>query len=216
MKITTQQLLILTFCMVAGFVAKRVVMPFTAILTDFVRIPGGSLATGFALAFLVIGVSLVPVRGAGTLMGFVQGAMALFLGMSGYQGALALVTYTLPGLVIDLCAAVMKERDVLYFMLTCVLSNTACALFSNALVFHLHGLSLLLWVLMGALSGIAGGLAAGLHRRAVRYRIVAKEECIMNRTRIAGLGCVSTVLAIAVAGLLHRGAQDVPASRTAP
>ena len=62
-------------------------MPFTAILTDFVRIPGGSLATGFALAFLVIGVSLVPVRGAGTLMGFVQGAMALFLGMSGYQGA---------------------------------------------------------------------------------------------------------------------------------
>ena len=33
----------------------------------------------------------------------------------------------------------------------------------------------------------------------------------MNRTRIAGLGCVLIVLAIAVAGLLHRGAQDVPA-----
>lgn len=178
MKITTQQLLILTFCMVAGFVAKRVVMPFTVILTDFVRIPGGSLATGFALAFLVIGVSLVPVRGAGTLMGFVQGAMALFLGMSGYQGALALVTYTLPGLVIDLCAAVMKERDVLYFMLTCVLSNTACALFSNVLVFHLHGLSLLLWVLMGALSGIAGGLAAGLLYRRLSGIVLHERKSV--------------------------------------
>ena len=33
----------------------------------------------------------------------------------------------------------------------------------------------------------------------------------MKRTHIAGLGCVLIVLAIAVAGLLHRGAQDVPA-----
>lgn len=33
----------------------------------------------------------------------------------------------------------------------------------------------------------------------------------MKRTHIAGLGCVLIVLAVAVAGLLHRGAQDVPA-----
>ena len=33
----------------------------------------------------------------------------------------------------------------------------------------------------------------------------------MKRTHIAGLSSVLIVLAIAVAGLLHRGAQDVPA-----
>ena len=162
MKINTRQLLMLTFCMMAGFVAKGAVSPFTSVLTDFFRIPGGSLATGFALAFLVLGVSLVPVRGAGTLMGFVQGTLALVLGMSGYQGVLALVTYTIPGIVIDLCSGVMKERDTLYFVLTCIFSNTVCALFSNLLVFHLQGIALLLWLLMGALSGIAGGAIAGM------------------------------------------------------
>ena len=72
------------------------------------------------------------------------------------------MTYTIPGIVIDLCSGVMKERDTLYFVLTCILSNTVCALFSNLLVFHLQGIALLLWLLMGALSGIAGGAIAGM------------------------------------------------------
>ena len=165
---TTMQLVIMAFCVILGLITKRIISPVTNVLTDFFRIPGGSAAAGFSLAFLVIGRELVPgFRGAATMMGLIQGILALMLGFSGYQGALAILTYTLPGLVIDLTAHVMKKRDLIYFMSASVLACIGSALLTSALVFHLAGVLLLMWLLMAACSGLAGGLCAML----LHYRI---------------------------------------------
>ena len=157
----TRDLAMMAFVLVLGLFSKRFVSPVTNILTDFFRIPGGSAAVGFSLAFLVIGRHMVSVPCAGTLMGFAQSVLALALGMSGYKGALALITYTLPGAVIDL-TTLLPADGLLGCVLACVFSCLTSALMSNLLVFHLRGLSLVLWLLLAALSGGIGGWLAHL------------------------------------------------------
>lgn len=162
-QLTTRQLAMMAFCVILGLIAKRIVSPFTNVLTDFIRLPGGSAAVGFSLAFLVIGREMVPMfRWAATLMGFLQGVLGLMLGFSGYQGIFALLTYTLPGLIIDLTARMMGKRDLAYFLCASVLACISSSLLSNLLVFHLSGLALLMWLLVAACSGIVGGICAQL------------------------------------------------------
>jgi hypothetical protein len=159
-KMTVQQMVLLTFCLIAGMCAKKTVSTFANVITDFFRIPGGSLATGFSLAFLIFGTSLVPLPGSGTLMGIVQGMLSLILGMSGYQGAFCILTYMIPGITIDFCNKVIKKRSTSYFVITCSISNVVCSLFSNVLIFHLKGSAFILWVLMATVSGIMAGTIA--------------------------------------------------------
>ena len=159
-RLSARQITLMAFCLVLGLLAKRIISPVTNVLTDFFRIPGGSAAVGFSLAFLVIGREAVPFFGSATLMGFIQSLLALALGMSGYQGPIALLTYTLPGLIIDCTALAMKTRGTIYFLCASVLSCIGSAALSNALVFHLTGPALLLWLLLAACSGVIGGFCA--------------------------------------------------------
>ena len=72
-------------------------------------IPGGSTAAGFSLAFLIIGKRFAPFPFAATVMSLVQALLALALGFSGYQGALAIFSYVAPGLLIDGLSLILKQ-----------------------------------------------------------------------------------------------------------
>lgn len=157
-KIPTVHLTYLAICIVMGLMAKRIVSPVTNMLTDFIRIPGGSAATAFSIMFLAVGCSAVNYYLAGTCSGFVQGIIALILGMSGYQGLLAIITYTIPGVVIDLIRRILKRIDLTYFVVCCCMANTLCACISNLLVFHLRSIALLLWLLIAASFGTGAGI----------------------------------------------------------
>ncbi len=159
-KIRARDMAFMAISLALGLLSKRIVSPLTNTLTDFFRIPGGSAAAGFSLAFLVIGKQIVHVPCAALIMGFVQALLALALGFSGYQGPLAVLTYTLPGAVIDLTSFLLKKHDALFCCLACTLACAASAVLSNLLVFHLRGASLILWLLLAALSGAFGGLCA--------------------------------------------------------
>ena len=173
-KISPRDLAVMAFCLALGLFSKRIISPLTNTLTDFFRIPGGSAAAGFSLAFLVIGKQMTRVSFAGTMMGFVQSLLALALGFSGYQGIFAVISYTLPGLVIDLTALCMKKQGELYCFTACTMACVAGAAVSNLLVFHLRGLSLVLWLLLAALSGAVGGACADPVSR--RLHPILKEE----------------------------------------
>lgn len=161
-RISTRQLAFMAICLTFGLLAKSIVSPLTNTLTDFFRIPGGSAAIGFSLAFLIIGKQLVPLKFAATAMGFVQSLLALGLGMSVYQGAFVLITYTLPGIVIDIVYLFFRNRREPFCFIAGILSCLSGAFASNVLVFHLSGLALLLWLLLAALSGAVGGYCACL------------------------------------------------------
>ena len=164
--LTTRQLAWLAICIALSLVSKRLIAPITNVLTDLIRIPGGGAATAFSLMFLILGCSGVEWRFAGTFSALTQGILALILGMSGYQGALILVSYTVPGMVMDLVRRLLPAEHPLYYPVVCTLTNISSALLSNLLVFRLYGIAFLLWLLVAAWCGIlAGCLGRELHKR---------------------------------------------------
>ncbi|MBQ4641103.1 MAG: hypothetical protein IJB47_00595 [Oscillospiraceae bacterium] len=162
LKIPLSHLIFLAICIALSLVTKRVISPITNLLTDFLRVPGGGAATAFSLMFLVIATSSIQWPLATAAAGFVQSLLALSMGMGAYQGAFAILTYTLPGLVIDLFRKFYPRRDNAYFSLSCGAANTTGALLTNLLVFRLEGISFLLWMLIACVIGLLGGLLGGL------------------------------------------------------
>lgn len=161
-KVSVRELAFMSLCVVLSLFAKNIVSPVTNVLTDFINIPGGSATVGFTLAFLIIGKLIVNVPWAASAMAFVQALLSLALGFSGRQGALALVSYTVPGLIIDGMAFLLRKQDAVYCIAACAAGSAASALLSSWFAMHLTGVPLLLWMIMAAVSGTAGGALAYL------------------------------------------------------
>ena len=161
-KVSLRHLTFLGICVALSLVTKRVISPITNLLTDLIRIPGGGAATAFSLMFLLVGTGGMEWRWATTAAAFVQSLIALSLGFSANQGLFAVLTYSVPGLVIDLFRVIFPVRDKTYFSLACATANTAGALLTNILVFRLEGIAFLLWILVAGSMGVFGGLLGEL------------------------------------------------------
>lgn len=154
-------LIFLALCCDLGLFSKRLIAPAANLITDALHIPGG-VGTSLSLMFLVIAAAVVGRFGCAAAMGAVQSALALAFGMVGSMGALSIIGYIVPGLVIDVILAALRRtplprRDCI------VLANAAAApcaaMTANLIVFHLSGAALLLYLSMAALSGALFGLA---------------------------------------------------------
>lgn len=171
-KIPISHLAFLSICVALSLVTKRVISPVTNLLTDFLRIPGGGAATAFCLMFLVVGTAGSRWHWATTAAVFVQSLIAMALGFGANQGAFMLLTYTLPGVAVDLLRRFYPHRNKLYFALSCTAANGVSALLTTLLVFRLEGGVLALWMLVAC----AAGLLAGLLGELLFCRIVRISE----------------------------------------
>lgn len=150
----------LALCCDLGLFAKRMINPFANLITDALHIPGG-IGTGFSLMFLTVAAALAHGRFCGAVMGTVQSALALGLGMVGSMGALSPIGYIVPGLVIDLVFAVTEHLPLSReerVVLANTLASPSAALAANCIVFHLGGVVLLLYLSVAAASGACCGL----------------------------------------------------------
>jgi len=158
-----RHLIFLALCCDLGLFTKRLIAPVANILTDSLHIPGG-IGTSFSLMFLVIAAVLLPRFGCATLMGAVQSAIALSLGMVGSMGILSPIGYIVPSFVID-CMIYISRRCGLNDELTTLSANMLAAasasLTANLLVFHLSGVVLLLYVSVALTSGAICGMLGG-------------------------------------------------------
>ncbi|MBR4035140.1 MAG: ECF transporter S component [Oscillospiraceae bacterium] len=158
-----KQLCMMSFLAVFGMFIKPVVSPVFNLLTDFIRIPGGSVTAGFSMLFLVFAAGVTGKFGTATLMGVVQAVIALNMGISSIAGLLVFITYTLPGLAIDtiICTGIFRRLPMKTRMMSAggagVLTG---AVFTNILYFHLSAVPFLLFYIFGILSGVLGGLVA--------------------------------------------------------
>ena len=158
----------LALCCDLGLFSKRLISPFTNVITDALHIPGG-IGTSFSLMFLVIAAVLLPSRFCGTIMAAVQSGLALSLGMVGNMGALSPVGYIVPGFVVDLVLSITKvlrlpQTDRM--LLANGLAAASASLTANCIVFHLRGFALLLYLILALLSGsLCGILGAQIAKR---------------------------------------------------
>lgn len=174
-----RRMLFLALCCDFGLFAKQLIAPLANIVTDALHIPGG-VGTAFSLMFVVIASALVSRFGCASLMSAVQSLLAIALGRVGSMGILSPIGYIVPGIAIDLILLLTKRLPHMDRMVLANTAASACAaLTANAIVFHLKGTPLALYLCVasvsGAFCGLLGARMVPLIRRAVSFPSSEKD-----------------------------------------
>lgn len=145
-----------------GIAIKPVIVPLAHIITGPLYIPGGVIAGGFYMLWLVLGAGIVGKRGTATIIALVQAIMVVSIGIFGTHGIVSFVTYLLPGISIDILLLIMGHRGC---CLTCcflagIVANIGGTFLVNIIFFQLPMLPLILSLSAAALSGGIGGIIA--------------------------------------------------------
>ncbi len=101
-RFSTFDLIIIALMAALGIAIKPVVVPLAHIITGPLLLPGGVVAGGFYMLWLVLGYGLTGNKpGTALLIGLIQGIVVLLQPFANH-GALSLLTYTAPGLAVEL------------------------------------------------------------------------------------------------------------------
>lgn len=155
-------LIIIAVVSALGIATKPIVVPLVHIITGPLFIPGGAVAGGFYMFWVVLGAGIVKRTGSGTLIGIVQGILVIAIGTMGTHGIMSIISYTLPGIAVDVIFLFSKNKKFtsLHYVFGCMAANVTGTLISNILFFRLPFVTVILIVSAAALSGTVGGLIA--------------------------------------------------------
>jgi len=177
-KFTVRDLVLTAVMAALGIAVKPIVVPLAHLVSTPLMIPGGALAGGLYMMWLVVAFALTGKYGTATLAGLVQAILVMITGISGSHGALSLVTYTAPGLIVDIVFFIIRRvPDTLPLsMLAGMLANLAGTVCVNVIFFSLPLIPLLLSLCAAAFSGGVGGVLSHLLLEALRrYGIKRKK-----------------------------------------
>jgi len=179
-KFTVFDLLIIAMMAALGIAIKPVVVPLSHMITGPLYIPGGTIAGGFYMLWIVLGYGLVNKLGTATLIGIVQALLIMAVGFFGNQGMVSLITYVAPGVFVDLLYLIIGSGpdSTSKAFAGGVAANVAGTLMVSLLLFRLPWIPLLLSLTSAALSGGLGGLIA--------YKLIIelKKFNIINNPKI--------------------------------
>ncbi len=161
-KFTVYDLVIMAMMASIGIAIKPFIVPLAHIITGPLYIPGGVVAGGFYMLWLVLGAGLVEKRGAATVIALVQAIMVVSVGIFGSHGIVSIITYLLPGVSIDIILLLMNHRGCCLncCFLSGIAANISGTLLVNAIFFRLPTIPLILSISVSALSGGVGGIIA--------------------------------------------------------
>ena len=178
-KFTVRDLVLIAAMAALGIAIKPVVVPLAHLVSTPLMIPGGALAGGLYMMWIVVAFGLTGKHGTATLVGIVQAILVMITGVSGSHGAMSLVSYTMPGLLVDAVFLLLRRGidSPPLAMLAGLLANLAGTVCVNIIFFSLPLVPLLLSLCVAAFSGGVGGVASWLLLSALRkYGIGRREE----------------------------------------
>ena len=161
-RFSIKDLIIIAAMAALGIAIKPVIVPLAHLVSTPLMIPGGTLAGGLYMMWLVMAMGLTKKRGAATLTGIVQAILVMVTGIAGSHGAMSLVSYTLPGAAIDIVLLIIRHRVccVKCAFVAGILANVTGTVIVNMMFFSLPLIPLLLSIAVAAFSGGIGGLLA--------------------------------------------------------
>ncbi|WP_461204698.1 ECF transporter S component [Clostridium sp. DL1XJH146] len=154
------EIIVIALMAALGLATKPIIVPLTHMITGPLFIPGGAVAGGFYMLWIVLGAGLIPKRGTATLIALTQAIIVAVTGTFGTHGVLSIVTYTLPGLMIDFIFLLLRRKITtsIDFFLAGVIANLSGTYLSNLVFFKLPLIPLVLSLATGTLSGGLGGI----------------------------------------------------------
>ncbi len=173
-RFSVRDLILITSLAALGIAIKPLINPITKIISTPLGIPGGSLAGGLYMLWLVLAVLLVDKRWTGLIFGFLQAILVILVGLAGKMGAFSLIAYTLPGLIADLSMLCGLKKDwLLTHIILCTLANLGGALVSALFFFKNPPVIIAVNAALALASGIVGGwLSYGIYQSLKQARII--------------------------------------------
>jgi len=156
------QLIIIAMMASLGIAVKPVLAPLVQIITGPLYIPGGTIAGGIYMMFIVLGAGLVKRTGTATLISIVQAIMVVSTGIFGTHGIMSFITYILPGAAVDLFFKLIRHNGC---CIGCclgagIIANITGTFLVNLVFFRLPLIPLILCLSSASLSGGLGGIIA--------------------------------------------------------
>lgn len=161
-KFSIYDLVIMSLTACLGIVFKPFAAALAHIITAPLFIPGGVLAGGFYMMWIVIGAFLVRKTGSATIIALLQGIIVMVTGFYGSHGFISLFTYMLPGIAVDCIFFICgRKRCSAGCCFTAgIAANTSGSLIVNIVFFRLPLVPLMLSLSAASLSGGIGGIIA--------------------------------------------------------
>ncbi len=163
-----------------GLGTKQLVRPLVSLITIPLLIPGGALAGGFYMLWLILIKRFVPKFGSGIFFGLVQ-ALVVMIMPFGSHGIFTFITYSLPGLAADIVEIIFRKMKSKWLtsMIEGALSNLVGTIAVSSIIFELSIEVLLFVSLLALFSGNIGGIIAYLIITQIKDPLI-QESIIEN------------------------------------
>ena len=160
-----------------GIAVKAIITPLAQIITGPLFIPGGAIAGGFYMLFLVLGYAIIKKPGTAFLIALIQALVVFIAPTPASHGIASFITYLAPGVALELLYFIMQRTS--WSLLGCflggMLANVTGSFAVNMVIFRLPLIPLLLSLSSAALSGALGGwIAYSVLARLEKLKIVTK------------------------------------------
>jgi len=181
-RFTMFDLVVIALTAALGIAIKPIIVPLVHIITGPLYIPGGAAAGGFYMLWIVLGIGITRKTGTGTMIGLVQALLVIITGAYGTHGAISIITYTIPGLIVDILALILRRKynSSTFFFILGLSANVSGTFLSSLVFFRLPLIPMILSLSAASLSGGIGGLIA--------YKIIKELNKIEIFNSLDGFG----------------------------
>lgn len=154
------ELVLLAVMAAIGVAIKPIVSTLAHIVCGPLMIPGGAVAGGLYMMWIIIGYGLVKKPGSALLIALIQALLVLFTGIIGSHGIMSLLTYSAPGIAVELVMLITGHRGCCRgcSIIGCIMANMAGTACVNYVFFKTPGMYLIMVLAIAALSGMVGGI----------------------------------------------------------
>jgi hypothetical protein len=173
-RFTTRDLILIALLAAIGLAVKPLIKTLFHFISTPLGIPGGTLAGGFYAMWLTLAMALVKRFGTASLTGLLQGFAVMITGWFGSHGILSIITYALPGLIIDALALLYRHYDRLSGqILYCLVANLSGTWLVGFMIMRLPKAPFIMALALSIISGVIGGLLSyAIFRDLKKFKLV--------------------------------------------
>ncbi len=177
--ITTLDAVFVALMAACGIALKPIIGPFAKLIGSAFFIPSGSIAGAIYMVWPMLALLVVRKTGTATLVGLIEGIVVMVTGMYGSHGLLTLITYTIPGIFIDLGFLFIKPFKSRWLLfLPASMGNMSGSLLVGVIIMHLPKIPLIISLIPSFIFGGLGGyLSWGFYQWLVKtFPVFQKPE----------------------------------------
>lgn len=157
-KISTFDGVFIALMAACGLALKPIVGPLFKLIGSALFISGGSMAGFIYMIWPMLAVLVVGRFGAATMVGLIQGIIIMVTGIYGSHGVLTLITYTVPGVAIDVFYLFIRRwPNASLVAIPAAMGNLCGNLLVSILILHLPRIPLLISLVPSFFFGGVGG-----------------------------------------------------------